>query len=752
MFFHPKYRRICFTIGLLLLFSTFLAACSQEPETVEVTRVVEVPTEIEVPGETVEVPVEVTRVVEVMVEPETAVPVIPFEEQWASSAHADVSAEAFTHWDEDDPAEVPESCAKCHSTPGFLDFLGEDGSEFGVVNAPAPIGTVVECAACHNDTTIHMDSVTFPSGLEVTGLGDEARCIQCHQGRHSTISVNQSIIDAGLDPEADLDTVSEDLGFSNIHYYAAAATQFGTMAKGGYEYDGKAYDSKFDHVEGYNTCDSCHNSHTLEVQLEDCVQCHEGLESSDDLLNIRMAGSLVDYNGNGDIEEGIYDEIEGLRATLYTAIQAYATEVSGTPLVYDSHSYPYFFIDTDGDGEVSEGEAAFPNKYNAWTPRLAKAAYNYQVSLKDPGRYAHGGKYIIQLLYDSIEDLNMAIADPIDMSALNRIDHGHFAGSEEAFRHWDEDGFVPGSCSKCHSADGLPLFLEQGVSINQPPSNGLNCATCHDDLETFTRREVGAVTFPNGATLNMAIPEDDRKGLESNLCVNCHQGRSSTNTVDAKLEGLPDDEVSEAIQFINIHYFAAGATLFGSEAEGAYQYAGKDYVGRNEHIGKVDSCIECHNTHELGVMYEECSECHENVETAADLPMIRDVDNETDYDGDGDIKEGMAGEIATMAEALYLAMQDYANNNANTQPIIYDSHAYPYFFIDTDGNGQVDPGEGIYPNAYNTWTPSLLRASYNYQYAQKDPGAYAHNGKYVLQALYDSLQDINGDTTGMTRP
>jgi hypothetical protein len=44
---------------------------------------------------------------------------------------------------------------------------------------------------------------------------------------------------------------------------------------------------------------------------------------------------------------------------------------------------------------------AYPN----WTARLLKAAYNYQVSIKDPGAFAHGNKYIVQLLYDSIEDL-----------------------------------------------------------------------------------------------------------------------------------------------------------------------------------------------------------------------------------------------------------------------------------------------------------------------------------------------------------
>ncbi|NIO67568.1 MAG: hypothetical protein GTN71_00510, partial [Anaerolineae bacterium] len=144
--------------------------------------------------------------------PEPAVEV-PFEELWASSGHADAEAEAFRHWDEDDPQEVPVACAKCHSTPGYLDFVGADGTAAGTVDNPAPIGTTVECVACHNDVTLVMDSVVMPSGVEITGLGREARCMQCHQGRHSTVSVNEAIAEVGVDE----DTVSEELGFANIH-------------------------------------------------------------------------------------------------------------------------------------------------------------------------------------------------------------------------------------------------------------------------------------------------------------------------------------------------------------------------------------------------------------------------------------------------------------------------------------------------------------------------------------------------------
>jgi hypothetical protein len=176
---------------------------------------------------------------------------VPNLDKWAESGHADAAAEAFVHWDEDSPAVVSASCAKCHSTPGHLDFLGADGSEAGVVDQDAPIGTTVECVACHNDVSMTKDSVVMPSGIEITELGKEARCMECHQGRESSVSVNSYIEEAGV---ADEDTVSEDLGFRNIHYYAAAASKYGTLAKGAYEYDGQTYDGNFAHVEEFDTC------------------------------------------------------------------------------------------------------------------------------------------------------------------------------------------------------------------------------------------------------------------------------------------------------------------------------------------------------------------------------------------------------------------------------------------------------------------------------------------------------------------
>jgi hypothetical protein len=706
-------------LGMLIVIGTVVASCG--------TTTPKPATESEPPSDSADI---------------SSQPEMPFLAEWRESAHANASSEAFRHWDGDDPAEIPVFCAKCHSSDGYLDFLGADGSDAGRVNAAVPALNAqgVACAACHNPVTLKKTTVTFPSGVTITA-GDDARCMECHQGRESRVSVNAQMERFGATSAPDIvvapiqNEQGNDVffGFLNVHYYAAAATLYGGMAQGGYQYDGKTYNIRNDHVEGYNTCSGCHDPHTLEVKAQECALCHDNVN---DYKDIRMISSARDYNGNGNATEGMYYEIKGLQDALYAEIQNYAAIIAGEAIVYDQSAYPYFFIDTNANGVVDEGEAIFPNAYKNWTPRLLKAAYNYQASLKDPGAYAHNNKYIIQLLYDSIVDLGG------NTSSMARDSAGHFAGNTIAFRFWDFNTggqpvhTVPGTCAKCHSASGLPQFINEGTNLSNPSSNGFACTTCHNPASSPRLYRVNSVTFPSGAVISFGGRDAEGNYLpdDNNMCLQCHQGLSSKVIVDRMLDSRALDAPDPSIRLSNIHYFPAGATLFGSEVQAAYMYDGKEYVSMFMHAsetGMLNKCQDCHSVHALEPKTASCQTCHD-VTNPADIR-----ENTVDYDGDGDVTEGMKGEIETLIEALYAELQTYAA--ANDNEIIYNPARYPYF-LGSDGQ------------AYSAWTPRLLKAAFNYQYARRDAGGYAHNPKFIIQFLIDSIEDLSGNVSRYTRP
>lgn len=666
------------------------------------------------------------------------------EALFTDSGHADESSEAFRHWDEDDPAVVPTGCAKCHSNDGFIDFAAD-----GVVDSEAQPGAFT-CNVCHTNpemgATRVFASVTFPSGAEIEVDGPEGICMQCHQGRASTATVDTAIDRAGVGD----DTPTASLRFSNIHYFAAAATMYGTLTEGGYQYAGKTYDGKFGHVDGYTGCNDCHNPHSLKVKTEQCDTCHTNVKSEADLHNIRFLGSLTDYDGDGNISEGIYYELEGVMAKMYSGILAYAANVVGTPIGYEEHSYPYFFKDTNGDGVIDESEAVSSNGYNRFTPRLLRACYNYQTVKKDPGGFAHGGKYFIEMMYDSLEDLNSAMpGGAVSMAGMHRGDEGHFNGSSEAWRHWDGDGEVQSGCARCHSATGLAEFLETGTNTEAAHiSNGMLCTTCHTSPPAV--RAAGAIEFPSGDKVDM--------GDHSNLCLACHQGRAAKASVDATISRGTGN-----YSFTNIHYFPAAAVLFGYEVHGGYEYPGKMYVGRNpypNHQGKFDTCVKCHmgtmgmdpnNGHNVAEPNKaDCVGCHgQDISQPypggdPDYFMFSGIrpGNIPDFDADGNRSESLKAEIQGLEAALYAQLQ--AHGFAIGKPLVYSPDSYPYFFNDSNGNGVLDPDEADRSNGYR-FDANGLKAAYNYQMSIKEPHGYIHNPTYVAQLLVDSIGDLGGN-------
>ncbi len=329
--------------------------------------------------------------------------------------------------------------------------------------------------------------------------------------------------------------------------------------------------------------------------------------------------------------------------------------------------------------------------------------------------------------------------ESIESVAAKWAQSGHADKNSPAFTNWDGDDppVVPQNCAKCHSMTGYTDFLgEDGTVVGQvdgPAKTGTvhYCHTCHNP----SAHKLTMVKFPSGAEL-------EENSYAAN-CMQCHQGRAAAATVNKAIAGIAPDAVSPDLSFINVHYAIAAATLMGGDAQGGYQYEGQSYAGRLEHVADYRTCSQCHNPHSTAIDPNTCSPCHANVVNFGDLREIRQ--SPVDYDGDGDVSEPIADEIAALHTALYVALQTYAAQIAGA-PIAYEEHTHPYFFIDTNANGVADPDEANRDNLYATWTPRLLRAAYNYHYVHNDPGAYTHNPHYVLQMLYDNLADLNQAT------
>lgn len=675
----------------------------------------------------------------------------PHQDAWMASAHGDVASRAFTNWDAD--GAVPASCARCHSTSGLRDYLGDDGTDPHVVDGTAPTGEGVRCMACHNPAAAALDHVIFPSGAQIDGLGPDAICMTCHQGRSSKDTVDAAL--AAAEADAD-DAVNTALGFSNIHYYAAGATLMGGRARGGYQYDlvdgvKPLYDVRFRHVEGYDSCTGCHDPHSLEVRVQQCASCHDGVSTKADIRDVRMqASAFADYDGDGDRSEGLYHEVQGLRALLYDAIQAYAlTTADADAICWSSSGHPYYFIDTDGSGGPCDaGEAVPANRYATWTPRLLRAAYNYQVASKDPGAYVHNGKYIIQLLHDGITDLNSSMAAPVVFSG-DRDDPGHFDGASRSFRNWDTSAQITASCSRCHGgASGFLFHTTFGVNVQvlETP-NGLDCTTCHPqayfaDPNTPALVSVSQVDFTGGAT----IPSSAMFQPSDAVCATCHSGRQGTDSIDQYLASSPS-----TLSFRNVHYLPAAAVRYGSEARMGYQYAGHDYVGARGHMpaNANSQCTFCHDptdtrhTFRVEERFSFCINCHS---TAGSVEEIRWFGNTVDYDGDGDVAETLLAELSSFQEAALHAMRAHVLDGGGDPPCYNGSSWYK------GADAWCTPAEAVSANAFTAWDAELIKAAHNVHLVQKDRGAWAHNIEYAMQLLYDSVEALGGDPGTLSRP
>jgi hypothetical protein len=350
--------------------------------------------------------------------------------------HFNRDGKAFHYWDKE--KEIPAVCTRCHAVDGLPQYLKE-----GKTTAAAHVKNALACTTCHADMVTYarhtVAKVTFPSGIQVdSGDNDTSLCMTCHQGRESTASVTKAL--AGLP----VDTPDAKLNFIHVHYLPAGATRYGSDAKVAFEYPGKTYAGRAPHTATLSTCAGCHEPHGGEVRVERCGGCHQGVAGKDDLANIRM-GSAGDFDGNGR-EEGMGREVAAMERALYAAIQTYARNVGGTSIAFSKDAFPYWHTDTNGNGVIDADELKPTNKYTAYTPRLMQAVYNYTFAAREPGAAYHNGRYILQILHDSLASLAESGKAGVDMTGRVR------------------PGAAPSAAPACAEAKPLPPAGAPGIA------------------------------------------------------------------------------------------------------------------------------------------------------------------------------------------------------------------------------------------------------------------------------------------------
>jgi hypothetical protein len=260
---------------------------------------------------------------------------------------------------------------------------------------------------------------------------------------------------------------------------------------------------------------------------------------------------------------------------------------------------------------------------------------------------------------------------------------------------YESDGFI--TCNACHDGVNYPTPEDKRLRFYQ--------------VNLFDYQ--GGVIRPVNNAGNSAV------------CIYCHQGREDSSHVDA-------DIAADNPGFRNMHYLSAGAVLYG---EKGYEYPGKEYSG--EHFHSLVGCTPCHMAEEPGeeevgghtfhMAYASteattfCKTCHPGTMTF-DFPWGGGPNPRSDVD--------------YMLTTLITAIEAYDSpSDADTAPNIYYSSRYPYF-------GTAGPAQ--------EWDAPLAKATFNWQFIYKDPGAYAHNPDYALQLLWDSYEDLYNNDNSIT--
>lgn len=375
--------------------------------------------------------------------------------------------------------------------------------------------------------------------------------------------------------------------------------------------------------------------------------------------------------------------------------------------------------------------------------------------------------------------------------------HGDIHG--EAWIHYRWKGADRAACQRCHTTSSFISYItgKGGVVTFDAADNTkqtLYCIGCHENYG-YKVRNIGAVTavyqsgtssapifgtFSDASDPNPVIdPVTGQQTAQntfpnigkSNLCLNCHVGRTIGDNIKKTAANTAYD--FKNLSFVNSHYLTGGATVY---AVSGYEYTGLSYVNRSSYrhnqvgttlqpsTGTGGPCVGCHMTPDrhtfkgwtkdkatekiTGISTLVCAACHSDI--------TPDEMNEE--------KERFEASLAALEAQLALKGFYYSSNN-------------PYFFTDTYDPTYVPPTDACPTKnlavrnwqtggtSTRTWNATKktcdifvgdagtdgtgdenMGAAFNLNLLIHDPAAYTHNRVYAKRLIWDSIDWADDET------
>lgn len=308
-------------------------------------------------------------------------------------------------------------------------------------------------------------------------------------------------------------------------------------------------------------------------------------------------------------------------------------------------------------------------------------------------------------------------------------------------------------CNRCHTTTGFIKYVSTGDSApwggaTDKSKEVLMCSACHLDY-SYKLRSAGAVTAPYAGG---AISYPDMGA--SNLCLNCHAGRASGNSVKNVQRNYT------SANFVNSHYLTAGGTVFG---EIGYEFTDRNYADPamyvHRYLGTADSrgksavtagsgpCVGCHLANKTGPGEKhtfhpyivggnalsptcETAGCHgpkEGQPAARDQIWLKDTWQ------------------AQYQDAL-AALNYLLANNSYRKLVFISSNPY---FTSRKWHSLNSPVSDTTVSGMNN-----MGAAFNYNLLIHDRGGVAHNRYYTRRLIYDSIDwlddNLFNNSTGET--